>query len=57
MSQENSESVTGAWNATSRHGVVTGGMASSVHSLLQCILWHGKLITKLLLNPFVNGYG
>ena len=30
-------------------------MALSVHGLLQCILGHGKLITKLLINPFVNG--
>ena len=34
---------------------ITGGMASSVHILLECILGHGKLITKLLINPFVNG--
>ena len=30
-------------------------MASSVHGLLQSTFGHGKLITKLLINPFVNG--
>ena len=30
-------------------------MALSVHALLECILGHGKLVTKLLTNPFVNG--
>ena len=28
-----------------------GGMASSVHGLLECILWHGKLITKSIHQP------
>ena len=32
-----------------------GGIASSVHGLLKCILGNGQLITKLLIKPFVNG--
>ena len=64
-------SVTEAWSddessggrsVTGVHGVqqensksVTKGMASSVHGLLSCNLGHGKLITNLLINPFVNG--
>ena len=30
-------------------------MASSVHSLLECILGHKKLITKLMINTYLNG--
>ena len=39
-------------NATSRYRCVTGAW---LHGLLECTLGHGKVITKLMINPFVNG--
>ena len=41
----------GHGNATSRHRSVMGAW---LNGLLECILRHGKVITKLMINLFVN---
>ena len=33
----------------------TGATGAWLHGLLECGLGHGKVITKLMINPFVNG--
>ena len=47
-----SNSVTGAWKCNDQAQKCDGAW---LHGLVQYILGHGKVITKLMINPFVNG--
>ena len=53
--QQEKNKIVGAWKCNKQAEKCNGGMASSVHGLLDCILGHGKPITKLMICTFVNG--